>query len=82
MYIEHKGKIYVQKDEVLVGVNICPDITFVEGTETKLEDLEGEYLVSTGEEVRARYGISEQTPYKFPVEKQEETPKRGRPSTK
>ena len=85
MYIEHKGKVYVQKDDVLVGVDITPEVIIVKGTEVKLSDLECEYyLVSTGEEVRARHNISEQTPYKFPVEKtaEVEKPKRGTPSTK
>jgi hypothetical protein len=84
MYIEHKGKIYVQKDDVLVGVNICPDITLVKGTETTLDTFDGEVLVLTGAEVHARYNISEQTPYHFPVEvvEEKETPKRGKPSTK
>jgi hypothetical protein len=86
MYIECNGKIYVQKDAfALVGVNITPSIAEVEGTETKITDLEGEVLVLTPHEVIARYNISEQTPYMFPVEKPVEVaekPKRGTPSTK
>jgi hypothetical protein len=83
MYIEHEGKIYVQKDtDALLGVNITPEVAEVKGTGVKLSELEGEVLTLTSAEVHARYNISEQTPYMFPVAKTEEKPKRGTPSTK
>ena len=83
MYNEHEGKIYVQKDaDALLGVNITPEVAEVKGTDAKLSELVGEIMVLTGAEVHARYNISEQTPYMFPVVKTEEKPKRGTPSTK
>lgn len=63
MYIYQNGKLYVQKEEFLIGVEIYPDkVLEIEGTETELAE---KYDVCTTHEVRCRFHI-EEIPYIFP----------------
>lgn len=86
MYIYQGGKLYVQEEDHLVGVEIYPDkVVKVKGTETKMGDT---YEVCTPYEVRCRFHLDE-VPYIFPQESKEgvtnepvdntKKPSRGRP---
>ena len=83
MYYEIGNKLYVLKDEkTLVGVDMTPQVLLVEGTELKADNL-AEYTQLTPSEARARYNVTEETPYTFPVErKAKEEVKKTRATSK
>lgn len=82
MYYEIGNKLYVLKDEkTLVGVDMTPQVLLVEGTELKADNL-AEYTQLTPSEARARYNVTEEVHYIFPVERKAKEEKKVKPSVK
>lgn len=89
MYIYQNGKLYKQRGDSLVGVEIYFDkVLELDGTETSFED---NFQYCTPYEARCRFQITEENPYIFPVEQKEvddepvidiQKPSRGRPKRK
>lgn len=70
MYIYQNGKLYIEKNGKLVGVEIYPDKTvIVAGTETSRAK---KFQIYTRPEVVAKYHITPTNPYIFEVPKLEE----------
>jgi len=64
MFILKNNKLYIQKGNKIVGVNVSPlDIVEVEGSEI---DLTVPYKTLLPFEMRVKFGISEGTNYEFP----------------
>lgn len=62
MYVYQNGKLYTQKDDILIGVEIHSDkIILVEGTECKIDN---EFQLLTPYEVQCKFHEG----YKFPIE--------------
>lgn len=69
MYIYQDGKVYVQEGNDIVGVEIHPDsLIKLEKTRKKLGD---GFEILTPFEVYAKFQISTENPYLFPVEEVE-----------
>lgn len=67
MYIYQDGKLYVQIEDKLVGVNISPNKTSILEKETTVLSPTAIYL--TADEVGAKFGIKNDEEYIFPVTK-------------
>ena len=69
MFILQDGKLHIQEEDKLVGVDVYSDkVVLVKGSETKFGK---EFSLLTPFEVRCKFNI-ELEPYKFPkVEKKE-----------
>lgn len=68
MFVYQDDKLYVQKDkDSIVGVNFGSNgASIVEGTEKKF-DKKNPYRMLTSTEVRAKFQISDENEFKFPV---------------
>lgn len=72
MFILTDGKLYLQKGDKLVGVDVSPlGCTEVDGTE--IEKPDSNYRSLELFEVRAKFQINEENHYKFPRESGEES---------
>lgn len=85
MYIYQNGKLYIQDEDALVGIEIHPHtgISRVIGEDTVLSD---KFECLTRDEVYAKFGILSGLSYKFPKEiskndtsRNIQRPTRGRP---
>lgn len=67
MFICKSNKLYIQKGSKIVGVDYSlHEISEVEGTEI---DLEIPYLELSPSELKAKFNVTELTPYVFPFER-------------
>lgn len=69
MYVCTNNKLYQEKGNVLIGVEIHSDkVIEINGTETSLNELGDDYIMLTKHEVVCKWHISEDNPYIFPIE--------------
>lgn len=69
MFILKDGKLYIQKGNKIVGVNVDPlNVVEVEGSECELKL---PYKTLEPFEMRSKFNITEGTGYVFPVENEE-----------
>lgn len=70
MFVYQDGKLFIQKGKKIIGVEVYADkIKTITGTET---DEKPNRIILTASEMKAKFNITEETPYIFPQEKKEE----------
>lgn len=69
MFVYKLGKLYIRKDTEVVGVNYSP--LFLDEVEGTVESFDDSFNPLEPFEVRAKFNVTEATPYFFPVESDE-----------